>query len=134
MPQDRSQRFRMMISGLLFLSILIVSVVQAHAAVSLIMHDAASETIASHNGSLVDATSPLTDHHHSGVPCTGHHGTHGLGCCCCSGCSMLSGWLPAPAITSPAIAPTTLVYLHAAATRPDGLPSAPIPPPPRHIV
>ena len=132
MPQGRSQRFRMMLSGLLFLSMLAVSVVQTHAAVLLIEHGAASESIASHNGSIAGATSPLTDHR-SGVPCNGHHATHGL-VCCCSGCSMFSGSLPAPAVISLTIASTTLVYLDASTTRPDGLPPAPTLPPPRHIV
>ena len=134
MPQGMGQRFRKMISGLLFLSVLVMSIVQAQATVLPIMHDAINTSAAIHHDGIADAKAALSAHHHTGSPCKGHDGAHGLACCYISGCSMMSGWLPVPATVLPAIMPTTLVYLDSSPVRPDGLQFAPTLPPPRRIV
>jgi hypothetical protein len=134
MPQGMGRRFRKMISGLLFLSIIVMSVAQAHATILLVMHDAIRSTAAVHHGGIAGATVPLSGHDHTGSPCKGHDGAHGLTCCFSNGCPMMSGWLPVPTTVLPAIVATTLGYLDASTPRPDGLRFAPTPPPPRRIV
>ena len=123
MPRGMGRRFRKMISGLLFLSVLVMSVVQAHSTVSPVMH-----------GGMADAMAPLSAHHHTGSPCKGQDGARGLACCFVSGCSTMSGWLFVPTTVLPAIMPATLVYPDSSPVRPDGLQFAPALPPPRRIV
>lgn len=108
MPQGMGRRFRKMISGLLCLSVLVMSIVQAHATVLSIMHDAVNTSAAIHHDGMADAMAPPSAHHHTGSPCKGHDGACGLTCCFISGCSMMSGWLPVSATVLPAIMPTTL--------------------------
>jgi hypothetical protein len=131
MPQGMSRRFRDMISGLLFVSVLVVSIAQADATAPLVIHDAGHTTAAAHHDGLADAQVPLSGHDHTGLPCKGHDGAHGLACCCTGGCSMM---LPVWGAAMLATAPTTLVYLDSSTTRPDGLQFAPTLPPPRGMV
>jgi hypothetical protein len=133
MPQGMGRRFRKMVSGLLFLSVLVMSIVQTYAAVSPIMHDAIHTSGAIQHDGTADAIAPRSAHHHTESPCKGH-GAHGLACCCISGCSMMSAWLPVPATVLPAIMPTTLVYLDSSPVRPDDVQFAPTLPPPRRSV
>jgi hypothetical protein len=135
MPQGMGRRFRKMISGLLFLSVVIMSAAQAHATVLQVMHDAVHPTAAAHHDVIADAQLSLSGHDHTGLPCAGHDGAHGLTCCCFGcGCPMMSGWLPVPATGLPAIVATTFGYLDASTARPDDLRFAPALPPPRPIV
>jgi hypothetical protein len=131
MPQGMGRWFRGMISGLLFLSVLVVSIAQAHATFLLILHNAGHTTAAAFHDGLADAQVALSDHDHTGLPCKGHDRAHGLACCCTSGCPMM---LPVPGTAMPAIVPMTLVYRDSSTMRPDGLQFAPTLPPPRGIV
>jgi len=67
-----------MISGLLCLSVLVMSIVQAHATVLPVMHDAVNTSAAIHHDGMADAMAPPSAHHHTGSPCKGHDGACGL--------------------------------------------------------
>jgi hypothetical protein len=131
MPQGMGRWFRGMISGLLFLSVLVVSVAQAHATALLVIRNAGHASAAAFHDGLADAQVPLSGHDHTGLPCKGRDGAHGLACCFTSGCPMT---LPVPGTAVPAVVPTMLVYLESSTMRPDGLQFAPTLPPPRGIV
>src|SRR5450759_4316076 len=67
-----------MISGLLCLSVLVMSIVQAHATILPVMHDAVNTSAAIHHDGMADAMAPPWAHHHTGSPCKGHDGACGL--------------------------------------------------------
>ena len=132
--QSLGRRLRMTISGALFLSFLIASIAPANAAELLAAHDVmhAMET-AQH----VAAASPQLSsgvNHHTGTPCNGQDGAHGLPCCSTGGCSMVFGWIATPANFALFIVPAAPVYLNKALMPPDGLQFPPTLRPPRHFV
>jgi hypothetical protein len=133
MPQGMGTLFRKMVSGLLVLSVLLLSFAQAHAALP-VSHDATVTLTAVDHDGTAGAVAPFSADDRTGSPCKGHDGAHCLACCFAGACSMMSGWLPVPSTVLSAIMPVTLVYFDASTTRPGGLRSAPALPPPRRIV
>jgi len=134
MPQGMGRRFRKMIAGLLVLSVFVLSVVQAQAAVLPGTQGASGASAAVHPAGTADAMAPLPGQYHTGSPCKSHDGTQAMACCFIGGCSAMSGWISVAATVLPAIMPTTLVYPGSPSVRLDGLLFAPAPPPPRRIV
>jgi len=133
MPRGRGRRFRTMIAGLLFLSILVMSIVQAQAM-----------GLPCTQGAIVEA--PTVAHEmamagdlwrsadvQSGAPCRGHDGMNGPTCCLAGGCPILLGWLPVSATVLPAIAPMVAVYRDPLSVLADGVRPVPTLPPPRYI-
>jgi len=55
-----------------------MSIVQAHATVLPVMHDAVNTSAAIHHDGMADAMAPPWAHHHTGSPCKGHDGACGL--------------------------------------------------------
>ncbi len=132
--QGLGRRLRMTISGALFLSFLIASIAPANAAALLAAHDVihAMET-AQHVAAASPEISP-SGHHHTGMPCNNQDAAHGLPCCSTGGCSMVFGWIAAPANFAPFILPAVQTYLNKALMPPDGLQFPPTLRPPRHFV
>jgi len=122
-----------MMTGLLFLSALVMSIAPAYAAVCPDTHDAGvASSAATHDaGTAGDVWRPV--HASGGVPGDGRGAIHGPACCVTGSCSMLLGWLPVPAGVLGVIAPTVLAYPDASSIRIDGVRSAPTLPPPRPI-
>jgi hypothetical protein len=127
MPRGMGRGFREIVSGLLLLTVLFVSIAQAHANACLFISnvghaDCSSRCSGGHEGALFEVRPQWA---------ATHDGAYGLMCCCSSECSMM---LPGSGTAMPAIVSATLVYPDRSTTRPDDLRFAPTLPPPRAIL
>lgn len=126
------QRLRRTLSGLLVLSVILMSAAQVNAQFAPGFNVFASET--TEHVADPHAGDHVSMHEHADQPCKGHERSHGVACCLIGGCPLLTAELPAtPAILSAAMfAPMSYSPLVTARLVIAGY--APDPPPPRFIV
>ncbi len=133
MPWGSGDRLRRMLSGLLILSIVLMSVAQVNVLMApgvnvFIKANAVPEETHRH----VAPASPAA-HDHADRPCEGHERSHGAACCLSTSCPVLVVALQTAAPVPMPTTPIMVSNLNIASVQPDGIGRAPDLPPPRHI-
>ena len=128
------RRLRRLLSGLLVLSLVLVSVAQVNAVMLSVGTVYAVTMAASGKSDHHHVTSFTAAHDHGDHPCKGHGRSHGVTCCMSGGCPVLVIALPTGTRVPPPITPDVVRNLRIVSAQLDGIGRAPDLPPPRQFV
>jgi len=134
MQWGRGGRLRRLLSGVLVLSLILVSVAQVNALMLSVGNLYAATTAALDESDHHPATSSTAARDHGDHPCKGHQRSHGVTCCMSGGCPVLVIALPTGTRVPPPITPDVVRNLRMVAAQLDGIGRAPDLPPPRQMV